>query len=627
MALVSTSRWPTWTGSISSGCCVRGGHSRREEAFDIAIRVADALEAIHDEGIVHRDLKTPNIMRDSRGVVRVMDFGIAKEQNAGSAADLTGTGNVIGTPEYISPEQWNGSKADVQSDIYALGIIVYELFTAQMPFQADGWLALRQLHLHEPPPLEGERALVLPEPLRPVLKRALAKERGARFASAAEMADALRQARAASVRSGVVAPVLGRVIPVARPPAGSALPQPHEIPEAEPMYTPVPTVAPTEVPTARVRGAASTPDDPGASRQTPADSWSAVLPMDAEPSDAAGPQAARTELTADAKPSTGTPRRESRLRVTAGVAIVAAVGLAFTLILLVEPPPAAPSYLLSPWPGEPGRASPHPFSSREAAHSERRIEAVGPEMAVAFTNRGARLISWRFLHVKDSKGRPEEMVPAGPEGAYPLDVETGDVDTDRRLREGLYRSSTESLNLSSSGQAELVFRFSDDVVATEKRFEFQSIPGVVGLTVSVTRQGRELSKKIVWGPGLGGPSCSRKEAGLTASEDSDYGPASLIASIGGRGVRVPVAELNRTTTARQMQDVHWIGIESRRFAALLLSPEGLRQAEARVATVPLTGANWLCAEPVASMDVGNTTGPLVLYVGLKQSEKPWWRFW
>jgi serine/threonine-protein kinase len=132
------------------------------EAFEIALRVAEALEAIHDEGIVHRDLKTPNIMRDGRGVVRVMDFGIAKEQEAASSADLTGTGTIVGSPDYMSPEQWHGRKADPRSDLYALGVVVYELFTGELPFRADSVPALMRLHLQEPPPLDPGRSPLVP---------------------------------------------------------------------------------------------------------------------------------------------------------------------------------------------------------------------------------------------------------------------------------------------------------------------------------------------------------------------------------------------------------------------------------------------------------------------------------
>src|SRR6185436_5619602 len=98
-----------------------------DEAFRTVLQVADGLQAIHEVGVIHRDLKTPNIMRDARGTIRLMDFGIAKEWGAANSA--TATGLVMGTPEYMSPEQARGDKIDFRSDVYALGIILYELFT------------------------------------------------------------------------------------------------------------------------------------------------------------------------------------------------------------------------------------------------------------------------------------------------------------------------------------------------------------------------------------------------------------------------------------------------------------------------------------------------------------------
>ena len=165
------------------------------EAFEIVIRVADALQAIHDEGIVHRDLKAPNIMLDRRGVVRLMDFGIAKQHDA-EGLSMTATGQIIGTPEYMSPEQVQALRLDGRSDIYSLGVVVFELFTGRTPFRADTPLGTVLKHLNEPPPLEGEGAAGLPPALVPVLRKALAKKREERYASAHQMAQALEEARA-----------------------------------------------------------------------------------------------------------------------------------------------------------------------------------------------------------------------------------------------------------------------------------------------------------------------------------------------------------------------------------------------------------------------------------------------
>src|SRR4029079_11395397 len=137
---------------------------------------------------------TATSVRDGRGVVRLMDFGIAKDGAAGTAAGLTATGLIVGTPEYMSPEQAMGARVDARADLYAFGIVVYELFTGRVPFRADTPMAVILQHITEPPPLEGPDAADLPGALRPLLARALAKRPNARVAPAGEMGDALRAA-------------------------------------------------------------------------------------------------------------------------------------------------------------------------------------------------------------------------------------------------------------------------------------------------------------------------------------------------------------------------------------------------------------------------------------------------
>jgi serine/threonine protein kinase len=165
------------------------------EAYDVAIQAARGVAAIHDVGIIHRDLKTMNIMIDRDGVVRLMDFGIAKLQDR-DATSGTGTGQILGTPEYMSPEQARAQPIDARADVYALGIVVYEIFTGQVPFRGQTPVATLFMHVQDPPPLDGTAAARLPPALVPVLRRALAKEPGDRFASATEMAHALEAARA-----------------------------------------------------------------------------------------------------------------------------------------------------------------------------------------------------------------------------------------------------------------------------------------------------------------------------------------------------------------------------------------------------------------------------------------------
>jgi serine/threonine protein kinase len=166
----------------------------REEAYEIAGQIALGLQAVHEAGIIHRDLKTPNIMLDRGGTARLMDFGIAKRVGEGTA---TATGQIVGTPEYMSPEQAQGHKVDHRSDLYALGVLIYEIFTGQVPFRGETPISTILKHLNDPPPLETTD---LPEALRAVLRRCLAKEPAKRYQSSAEVAEALRQARSPSLR-------------------------------------------------------------------------------------------------------------------------------------------------------------------------------------------------------------------------------------------------------------------------------------------------------------------------------------------------------------------------------------------------------------------------------------------
>jgi serine/threonine protein kinase len=185
-----------------------------DQAFEVAIQLAEGLQAIHDVGIIHRDLKTPNIMRDAKGVIRLMDFGIAKEgSEEGTGGSLTATGQIMGTPEYMSPEQGRGERIDFRSDIYALGVVDYEMFTGQVPFRGDTPVATIFKHIQDPVPLEGGPASRIPGSAVPLLRKALAKDRSARFASAGEMAEALRQARAAAAGAPPPLPAAGAPTP------------------------------------------------------------------------------------------------------------------------------------------------------------------------------------------------------------------------------------------------------------------------------------------------------------------------------------------------------------------------------------------------------------------------------
>ncbi len=188
----------------------RNGAPALSEAFSIAIDVAHGLQAIHDEGIIHRDVKTANIMRDRRGQVRLMDFGIAKQRG-----DATVASQLIGTPEYMSPERIRCEPVDFRSDIYALGVVAYELFAGHVPFRGDSPWSTLQKHLDEPVDVERLPARPLPTAVVPILRKALSKRPDARFRTAREVAQAFHAA-AGDPTFGALAPTRNLHLPTGR---------------------------------------------------------------------------------------------------------------------------------------------------------------------------------------------------------------------------------------------------------------------------------------------------------------------------------------------------------------------------------------------------------------------------
>ncbi|HET9709125.1 MAG TPA: serine/threonine-protein kinase [Gemmatimonadales bacterium] len=161
------------------------------DAARVARAVADALSYAHVEGVVHRDIKPDNILLDKRGNVLVTDFGIAKAAQAATAAQLTTEGMIIGTPQYMSPEQAAGDVVDGRSDIYSLGIVLYQMLSGGPPFDGDSSAKIIAQQLTAVPrDIRELRSDVTPE-LGAVLARMLAKDPGERFQSAGEVSRAL----------------------------------------------------------------------------------------------------------------------------------------------------------------------------------------------------------------------------------------------------------------------------------------------------------------------------------------------------------------------------------------------------------------------------------------------------
>jgi serine/threonine-protein kinase len=176
-----------------------------EEAIEITAGVLSALEYSHHAGIVHRDIKPANVMLTPTGAVKVMDFGIARAL-ADSAATMTQTQAVIGTAQYLSPEQARGETVDARSDLYSAGCLLFELLTGRPPFIGDSPVAVAYQHVREIAPAPSSVASDVPEVLDRITAKALAKERDARYSSAAEFrADLEAAARGQQVSAPAVA--------------------------------------------------------------------------------------------------------------------------------------------------------------------------------------------------------------------------------------------------------------------------------------------------------------------------------------------------------------------------------------------------------------------------------------
>ena len=159
-----------------------------EKALKITADVLAALEVSHEMGLVHRDIKPGNVMLNKRGVVKVMDFGIARAMQSG-VTSMTQTGMVVGTPQYLSPEQALGRGVDARSDLYSVGIMLFELLTGQLPFDADSPLAIAYAHVQEEPPVPSSINSSLPAAVDALVARALKKNPNERFPTAEAMRD------------------------------------------------------------------------------------------------------------------------------------------------------------------------------------------------------------------------------------------------------------------------------------------------------------------------------------------------------------------------------------------------------------------------------------------------------
>ncbi|MFW6051154.1 MAG: serine/threonine-protein kinase [Myxococcota bacterium] len=213
-----------------------------QRATEVMVQVCGALQEAHQAGIIHRDLKPENIFLTTQGGIedfpKVLDFGLAKvteKQMRPGSLILTGEGMVFGTPEFMSPEQAQGKSLDPRSDIYSLGVVLYELVTGKLPYEAKQPLEFIHLHVSAPPIPLAERApgLSLPPAFEEALLRALAKEPEERYASAAAFADALKGAARAPIRTAAMRAYVPPPPEEAAPGEGHAPADPRESEERE----------------------------------------------------------------------------------------------------------------------------------------------------------------------------------------------------------------------------------------------------------------------------------------------------------------------------------------------------------------------------------------------------------
>ena len=162
-----------------------------QDAIRMLKPVAEALEYAHQQDIIHRDVKPSNILFNENDQLILADFGIAKILDEEATVDLTGTKAVIGTPDYMSPEQGLGKPIDVRSDVYSLGIVLYELITGRNPFHADTPMETVFMHVSEPLPRPGKYVPKLPQEVEQMLIRALSKKPEDRYQTMAEFATEL----------------------------------------------------------------------------------------------------------------------------------------------------------------------------------------------------------------------------------------------------------------------------------------------------------------------------------------------------------------------------------------------------------------------------------------------------
>jgi serine/threonine protein kinase len=311
-------------GSVLQADIRQYGAMPADKALKVTADVLAALETSHEMGLVHRDIKPGNVMMTKRGVVKVMDFGIARAMQSG-VTSMTQTGMVVGTPQYLSPEQALGRGVDARSDLYSVGIMLFQLLTGRIPFDADSPLAIAYAHVQEEPVAPSSINRSITPAMDALVARALRKNPNERFPSAAAMRDEC--ARVASAGQTGAPVIIGGapsssgagVGSAVFPPLNQQTPAPQHV---QTPYQPGPYGPPTPAPTPQY----GYPHTPAPAYQTPGPVASTPPPYTMSPQAAAS--------------GGGGGKRSTPVIVGAIAVAILAIGGLVAAIALKEDPPA-----------------------------------------------------------------------------------------------------------------------------------------------------------------------------------------------------------------------------------------------------------------------------------------------
>ncbi|WP_371677690.1 protein kinase [Streptomyces sp. NBC_01276] len=264
-------------GSVLDADVHQYGAMPADKALKVTADVLAALETSHEMGLVHRDIKPGNVMMTKRGVVKVMDFGIARAMQSG-VTSMTQTGMVVGTPQYLSPEQALGRGVDARSDLYSVGIMLFQLLTGRIPFEADSPLAIAYAHVQEEPVAPSSINRSITPAMDALVARALKKNPNERFPTASAMRDEISRVMSAG-QTGAPAIVPGAGPGGSGAGVGSAVFPPvdsgFQAPSAQSLQQPYPGAqtpppspyAPTPPPQQHAQGGYAYPHTPAPQQQ------------------------------------------------------------------------------------------------------------------------------------------------------------------------------------------------------------------------------------------------------------------------------------------------------------------------------------------------------------------------